>query len=217
MGTKTVLLVRHGETVWNAERRYQGRTDVPLSPTGEEQARRLGARLAQWHPQAIYSSALGRAARTGELIAGAAASGPAVAMIPGLEELDFGEWEGLTADEITRRYGEMHGRWKRDPSSVRAPGGESFEEAVRRVGKAIAPLLSSAEGRIVLVGHGGSIRAALVSLIGFRPSQVWHMRLDNCSITAVEESPCSWRLCFWNDRLHTLVPGSRAHELPIPQ
>ena len=104
----TILLVRHGETDWNLERRWQGHIDRPLNDVGRAQARALADRLDSEPFAAVYSSDLARARETAEIVA--AAHGLPVHLDPRLREADVGEWSGLTADEIERRYPEGCGR-----------------------------------------------------------------------------------------------------------
>ena len=119
-----VILVRHGETIWNEEQRYQGASDPPLSERGELQARRLAARLASESIGLIYSSDSTRALQTADQIA--AHHGRQVRADPRLREMDFGDWEGLTYSEIRERYPQALARWQGDPLATSPPGGESL-------------------------------------------------------------------------------------------
>lgn len=149
-----LYLVRHGETDWNAARRIQGRTDIPLNEIGRDQARRTGALLARREFDAVISSPLSRAFETGRLIA-AELGLPEPTTDGELVERNYGEAEGLASDEIDRRY----------PGSTRVPGRETREQVAARV---VPALLRIAEahrgGRLVIVAHGGVIRVVLNSV-----------------------------------------------------
>lgn len=152
MSDTTILLVRHGETDWNAERRVQGKSDRPLNETGLAQARALAAELAEQPLDAIYASDLSRAYETARIVAATRAL--PVEAIPELRERDFGSWEGLTDDEVFERYPEARdGPWgdaeTRDELATRVLA------ALRRIG------LRHPGGRVLVVTHGGPLRAML--------------------------------------------------------
>ena len=126
-----ILLARHGETPWNAEGRYQGQEDIPLSPTGEAQARSLGERLREARIDRAVASPLARARRTAELALGEARA-PMLAFDRGLMEIAHGAWEGLLASEIRERDGERLRAWREAPETVQMPGGESLPQVLER-------------------------------------------------------------------------------------
>jgi probable phosphoglycerate mutase len=143
-----VVLVRHGETEWSADGRHTGRTDIPLTEPGEEQARTLAARLAGRQFSLILCSPLSRAVRTAEL-AGLVPYEPA----PDLVEWDYGEFEGRTTDEIRRTYP----GWTIWDGPV--PGGESIEEVARRADRVLARVRACPpDSEVALVGHGHCLR-----------------------------------------------------------
>jgi probable phosphoglycerate mutase len=148
----TILLVRHGETDWNLERRVQGHTDRPLNETGRAQALALADLLADEALDAVYSSDLARARDTAAAIA--ARHGLDVIESRELREKDFGSWEGLTDTEIRARFPDAHrGAWG---------DGESGTELADRVVTALRNIAAAHRGgRVVVVTHGGPMRAAL--------------------------------------------------------
>ena len=141
-----LILVRHGETDWNRDRRYQGHADPPLNEAGRTQARELAAALEGLELDAIYTSDLRRAAETAEIIG--AARGIPVVQDPGLREIDVGSWSGLTRPEIEERF----------PGATEHDG-ESREAHLERVRSAVERIAARHLGeRVLIVSHGGSIR-----------------------------------------------------------
>lgn len=156
----TLLLVRHGETDWNAEGRLQGHTDRPLNDYGRRQAQALAEQLAGARVDAIYTSDLARARETAEIVA--ARLGLPVAVDPDLREKDWGTWEGLTSEErLTVEF-----------------QGESTEAHRERVMRAIERIVAAhAGGRVVVVTHGGSLRRIQAAVKG-----VAEPVIDNCAV-----------------------------------
>ena len=118
-----IILVRHGETAWNAEEIFRGRIDVELNETGIKQAQLLALYLSDNNIEAVLSSPLKRALKTAETIAGYHKL--EVEITPGLIDLDFGEWQGLPHLEVKDRYGELYQEWVRSPGTVVLPVGKS--------------------------------------------------------------------------------------------
>jgi uncharacterized phosphatase len=147
-----LYLVRHGETDWNRQRRIQGRTDIPLNATGREQALMTGHRFAAlgaW--DGLYASPLSRARETAEII-GREVGLDAPELLRALVERDYGEAEGLDWLEVERRY----------PDGMAVPGRESRHDVADRVVPALVDLaLSRPDARLIVVSHGGAIRAVL--------------------------------------------------------
>ena len=126
-----LILVRHGETDWNAQRRYQGQSDVPLNDAGQRQAAALAQRLEGVDISAIYSSDLRRARQTATAIA--SLHPLPVRDEPRLKEISFGRWEGLTYGEIQERWPEEMAAWFADPIRVTPPGGERLAQVAERL------------------------------------------------------------------------------------
>jgi broad specificity phosphatase PhoE len=164
----TLLLARHGETDWNRDGRWQGWSDPPLNDTGRAQARRLAVELEATAFDAVYSSDLRRAHETAEILA--APHGVPVVVDAGLREIDIGSWSGLTRAEIADRY-----------PDGRRPDGETHEEHAARVRAAVMRIARDHHGdRILLVGHGGTIRAIhdVISDLPYHP-------VPNCHVLEV--------------------------------
>lgn len=147
-----VILVRHGQTDWNVERRYQGKTNIPLNDNGRRQAARVAEELSCLRLAAVYSSELDRSFRTAALIA--RPHGIDVVSDPRLNEIDQGEWEGLRHEEIADRYGERLRLWEEDPTSTLPPGGESLAEVRERVLECLHEiLLKHPNDTVCIVAH----------------------------------------------------------------
>lgn len=144
-----LLLVRHGETDWNLEGRYQGSADVPLNATGRRQAERVAERLTRERIDAVYSSPLQRALDTALAIA--RAQGLEVRTDPRLAEIALGEWEGMLASRIAERCPELHHRWTVDPRGMRPPGGETILEVHDRAVAAVEEMAARHPGGTVCV------------------------------------------------------------------
>jgi probable phosphoglycerate mutase len=199
-GTELVL-VRHGETEWNRERRIQGHTDICLSALGHEQARKLGARLAREPIQAIYSSDLERAKETAVPLSHAL--GLAIHTTPLLREVGFGAWEGLTISEVEAGWPEEYAAWRQHSVRSRPPDGERIEELQPRTLAVIAEILTSHPGeQVALFGHGGSVKAILCGLMGF-PLSIWRrLRVDNASVSRLVFGALGPTLTLYNDTSH---------------
>jgi broad specificity phosphatase PhoE len=154
----TFLLVRHGETDWNRERRFQGHADRALNELGREQARELAAELAGDGIHAVYASPLRRAAETAAILA--ASLGLEVGFDARLMEIDVGSWSGLTRDEIERRFPDAWERWRAGDRGW--DGGETYDELAVRVLAALHDIaVSHPDETVLVVGHGGTVRSML--------------------------------------------------------
>ena len=171
MSSLRLLLVRHGETIWNQENRWQGQADVPLSESGYVQARRLAQRLLDEGRQvhAIYSSDLIRAFHTAEIL------GEALGIPPlpeeGWQEMNIGRWSGLTTAEVASRYAE---EWERLRAGEDLPrgGGETFAQFQQRLVQSVERMLDRHAGQqVMIVSHGGAIRAFLLHCRGLAMNQ----------------------------------------------
>jgi alpha-ribazole phosphatase len=187
MTMTTLLLVRHGETDWNAAGRWQGHSDVALNARGREQARTLSEELAEGEPvAAIYSSDLGRARETAEIIG--ARLGVPVGTDPRLREIFFGRWEGSTTAELEQRFPDEVAAWRADDGSSRFGGGETYVEMGERVVEALQEIAARhPDEAVVVVLHGGPIRGVLAHAAGVTYAEQRRRRahVDNCCIVRV--------------------------------
>jgi glucosyl-3-phosphoglycerate phosphatase len=196
-----LVVWRHGRTAWNAERRFQGASDVPLDQTGKAQARDTAPYLAAMHPAAIFSSDLSRASETAGYLA--ALTGLPVQLDKDLRERGGGAWEGLTDAEIRAGYPEAYGTFN-------PPDGEPVESVADRVSAAferIADGLQESGPLAVLISHGAAINLGLSRLLGL-PERVRVLGpLGNCSWSVLGRRAGRWRLLEHNvGRLPDLAP-----------
>jgi broad specificity phosphatase PhoE len=193
-----LLLARHGESLWNAERRFQGATDIALSDRGRSQAEALARGLRGYRVRAAYVSPYRRAVETAEL----ALRGTGVPLVvdEALRELSLGEWEGCTVDEVRARDGDPYVAWLRTPHDCPPPGGEPLPVVSERVQAALARIAAS-HGRsddVLVVAHGGVISVYACHLLGCSFNDLWRLRVDNASLTVVRPP----RLVSLNDTAH---------------
>ena len=159
----TILLARHGESDWNRSQRWQGFADRPLTDLGRRQAVELAARLEETDLDAIYSSDLQRARETAEIVA--RSKGLDVHATPDLREVDVGSWSGLTRAEAEAQSPEGYARWLRGGEGWN--DGETYEQMSERVVAAVQRIAALNDGgRVLVVAHGGSIRAVHASALG---------------------------------------------------
>lgn len=200
-----LLLARHAHTLWPCagEARYHGWSDAPLSPTGRRHSLALAERLArEWRISAIYSSDLRRAIETADIL-GECLQLPVIPR-PGLRELYFGQWEGLSHGEIMARDPERCRSWIADPLRVAPRGGETLRECADRVKVEMEAIQheQSGDGTVLVVSHGGPLRLLVCYLLGMPEAHHWRIRLDLCSLSIwewVEEMSVLIRL---NDTTH---------------
>jgi len=188
-----LILVRHGETVHNAQGIAQGWNDSALSPRGEEQVARLAARLAKQNADAIISSPLGRALSTANVIAGAI--GLEVTTLDELREMNYGGWEGRSFLDVRRDDAETYERWIAD-GDCRCPGGESHNDVRRRFANALEMIQAA---RPVLVTHGTAIRIAVTVLLELPVLASRHFAQDNAAMNVFLRRGDRWVMKLWND------------------
>ena len=205
-----LLLVRHGDTELNSAERYWGASDVTLSAVGLGQAERLRNRLATERIDAVYSSDLKRALVTAETIA----SGHKLEVItcPELREINFGQLEGLTFDQISQLYPEVARLWMERNPRLKYPGGESLDELNSRVSSYMSRLEKHAEEEtILIVAHSGVLRTLVCQLLGIELRHRWQIRLDLASLTVMETYPQGAILSLLNDVSHLGVMFNPHH------
>ena len=198
----TIILVRHGQTEWNRVERFRGRADVPLNETGMAQARATGERVAaEWQPVAVYASPLSRAVKTAEAIA--IHFNLPVQVYPGLADIDYGLWQGLTPDEVGVRWPDTLAAWYETPHQAHIPEGETLDSLRARAMAAVAELSARHAGQtVVLVGHTVINRIILLGILGLGNDRFWRIRQDTCAINVFEVEEGTFTLVSLNDTCH---------------
>jgi broad specificity phosphatase PhoE len=195
-----LILARHGETAWNVEKIYRGRTDVNLDEVGIKQAELLGKYLSIWELEAIYSSPLRRAIDTANIIA--RYQKIVVHIAEGLIDFDYGEWQSLPEQEAKRLYPMLHNEWHNNPHKVKMPGGESLESVRRRAIEVINDVISKYQGSVVLVSHRVVNKVLICSLLGLDNSYFWNIKQDVGGITIFNYVDGRFVLTRHNDTSH---------------
>jgi probable phosphoglycerate mutase len=182
---RTLYLARHGQSLSNAMRRFQGSQDIPLSDLGRRQAVALSAGLRRRPVAHVYASPLARARATAEIVV--AEHGLPLTLVDDLRELCLGEWEGRSVEEIQALPGDPYACWVRDPVAGCPPGGEQLDAVQRRVIRAIDAIAAAHPNGddVLVVCHGGVIGAYLAHWLGLPLSSIWRVSVANCSLSAV--------------------------------
>jgi len=187
--TTTFILIRHGETKWNAERRMMGVTDIPLTATGKRQAAAVAMHLRSYPLNIIFSSPLKRTIQTSHAIQ---RFHPKIPLLidTNLRERDFGNIEGLTYEEINRRHPELiySDSWKY--RHFRPKGGESLADLESRADTFLSSVLELYNGKILaVISHGTFLRVLICRILTIPLVDYSHLRMDNTALTILEHSP----------------------------
>ncbi len=173
-----ILLVRHGETAWNRDGRYQGRTDIPLSPDGERQAAALAVRLAHLPIKAAVASPLSRARRTAEAVL--AGRDVPLELDEGLVEISHGAWEGQLSSDVEQAHAEMLGTWRTRPDRdvPAGPGAETLGDVERRAWPVLERIAAGLtdEDTALIAAHDAVNRVLLCRILGLPLTRVWAFR-----------------------------------------
>lgn len=176
-----LILVRHGESGWNAEGRLQGDTDVPLSPRGRRQVRQLAGLVSELGPDDVVASDLLRARETAALL-----GFPHARVDPAWREASLGQWTGRFVSELLRDEADGYGAWRAGLATP--PDGEPWEHLVARIARAVDELLQGG-GRHLVITHGGPIRAVCAHVLGLLPGSIVPVSPASVTIIDAEGSP----------------------------
>ena len=201
MPSGRIILVRHGETDWNAAGRIQGHSDTPLNAVGRVQAQHVAARLLREPVRAIYASDLARAYETAAIIDQALQVG--VITSPALRERLYGSWEGLTSLEIQARYPEQFIAWRAHSMDFAPPGGETRYQLLTRALTELQAIVSRHSGElVVVVTHGGLCYVLLTHILGSRNGERREFSFGNASLHIIEASGDRWSVISLNETTH---------------
>ena len=197
----SIYLVRHGQTAWNKEEIFRGRTDVPLDETGLRQAELAGEYLKEVEIHAIYSSPLTRAWETAQKIA--QFHNLKIETLKGIVDLSFGNWEGHSLQEIQKNDSETYRLWKEDPHLVRLPGGESLDDVRVRAMAVLEEVIQNHPGKtIVLVSHRVVNKVLICGILGLDNSHFWQITQDTTAINLIQHKNGKHILSLMNETCH---------------
>jgi broad specificity phosphatase PhoE len=196
------ILIRHGETDWNRFGKFQGQNDIPLNRLGIEQARLTGKAISSLHPNFLYSSTLCRALQFAEQVS-------QILNLPvikkdGFNELNLGDLDGATGQEMRTRWPDVHEAWQTDPASVVMPNGESLTQLQLRASRNILTLRSpqNEHETAIIVSHNFTIRTIIAHLLGMPLSNLHRLPLALASICIVEHNQNGRSLITYNSTHH---------------
>jgi len=200
-----LILIRHGETIWNKEGRVQGLSDIELSDVGLNQTRKLALSIQDLNIKAIYSSPVKRAYQTAQII-NEIHNAP-IFLEPGLVEMDQGDFEGLTFQELKTCEKDFLQRWMKDPAAVTMPNGESLAGLQKRAWSVVANIIDKTEDALI-VSHNFTIAAILCRIQNISLSQFRKVCVGTASKTVVSFQNGSASIDVLNDRTHLNMDGS---------
>jgi len=201
-----LLLVRHAATAWTVQGRFQGQTDVPLSPYGQRQVAALARGLMTETIHALYASDLQRAWETARAIATPHAL--CVQLEPRLREMAFGHWEGFTYAELQQSDAQALAAWERDQLHTAPPGGETLLHMTERVRAVYTSVVAAHQDKTVgLVAHGGPLQVLLCLALGLPPQAYWQFALAPASLS---------ELCVYEQGAILMRLNDTPHLLPLP-
>ena len=203
MNSIRIILIRHGSTEWNEGEweRFRGRADVELNEFGSRQAKATAASLSHWKVDAVYSSPLKRALATAEILG--SSFGLKVTLLPGLIDIDYGSWQGLSLSEAETQNEQLYRLWQRSPHLVTFPKGESLTQVRMRAVAAVDSLLAKCVGEtIVLVSHKVVCKVLLCYFLGLDNSHFWQIEQNTAAISILESRDDIFVLKLLNDTCH---------------
>lgn len=206
-------MIRHGETPYNVEHKFQGSADIPLNDKGRRQAEFAMAALSKTHIDAVYSSPLVRAVETAEIIISGRQLD--VKKVNDLREMTVGSWEGFTIDEINESYPEEYATWQYNPHLFKLEGAETLDAVCSRTVEAVRAIAEENIGKTVLiVSHICCLSTAMLTFAGLPISKLWEHPVKNASINIVEFSDDgAFSIIEWNKVDH--IPDEVSPIVPI--
>jgi broad specificity phosphatase PhoE len=197
-----LILIRHAETDWNSELRFQGHEDKQLNEVGRATIPAVVEELRAWGLTAVYTSDLKRAREMAEATAGELGL-PVIPMVE-LRECSYGDWEGMTLDEVREQFDGALEAWQADEDGYRRGGGESLEEMSERSWAAMESIVEQHPGETVAVfSHSGPVRSAICRLFDLSLAERYRFQIDNASITVLRTTESGrWQLMLLNQTRH---------------
>jgi len=197
----SIYLVRHGQTAWNKEEIFRGRTDVPLDETGLKQAELVSEYFKGMEIDAIYSSPLSRALQTAQKIA--QFNDLKVHPLPGIIDMSFGKWEGRPHQEIREKDSKTYRQWVEEPHLVRLPGGEGLDDVRVRAMAALEEVMRKhPEKTLVLVSHRVICKVLICAILNLDNSHFWQITQDTTAINLIQYRKGKYILSLMNETCH---------------
>ena len=197
----SIYLVRHGQTAWNKEEIFRGRTDIPLDETGLKQAEMVGEYFKGMEIHGIYSSTLSRAWHTAQKIA--QFHNIEVLPLAGIIDMSFGNWEGRPHQEIRENDSKTYRQWVEEPHLVRLPGGESLDDVRVRAMAALEEVIRKNPGKtLVFVSHRVICKVLICAILGLDNSHFWQITQDTTAINLIQYRKGKYVLSLMNETCH---------------
>jgi probable phosphoglycerate mutase len=202
-----IILVRHGHVEGISPERFRGRADLALTPDGRRQAEATARRIAtNWIPAGLYASPLSRCRTTAEAIGRPFGLTPTV--VPGLMDIDYGEWQGLTPDEVRRKWPETLDTWYRAPHWAAIPGGESLQDVLARTVAALREVIGQhPTDTVAVVGHDSVNRVILLHALDLPLSRYRRLGQEPCAINEIDFSDGEFTIRSINKTDHLRQAG----------
>jgi phosphoserine phosphatase len=197
-----IILTRHGHVEGIAPARFRGRLDLPLTALGQRQIAATSRRInAAWRIAAVYTSPMSRCVVTGQAIA--ASSGLTAGVLPGLNDIDYGEWQGLTRDEAAARWPDAVATWYRTPQLVQPQGGETLQDVLARAAAMLRELVARhRDDTIALVGHDSVNRVILIHALDLPLSRYWALAQEPAAINELDFVQGTFAIQTINETYH---------------
>jgi len=196
-----VYLVRHGQTEWNKKLTFRGKIDIPLNEMGHREAEAISEALKDKNIEVIYTSPLRRSIETTEPIA--KLFHLEIVPIEGLIDISYGDWEGLTFNEVKKRYSDQYKKWEKRPDLVKFPNGETLNEVRDRSFRAFKNIVKENPGKsILIIPHRVINKVLICSILGLSNSHFWEIKQDTGCINLIEYSNERFTLSLMNDTCH---------------
>ena len=198
-----IVLIRHGQTVWNREARFRGQAKVELDEFGRRQAEVTGRYVAaRWPVVAVYASPMQRAVQTADAVA--RAHGLTVRPLEGLMDIDFGEWQGCLAEEMEQKYPALFRNWTESPHTMHFPGGEGLDDVRARLVVALDRVVARhPDQTVALVSHTVANRVLLCAVLGLGNDHFWRLAQETCAVNVFDaEDDTTYTVVHLNDTSH---------------
>ena len=196
-----IILVRHGRTPWNKDKIFRGTVDIPLDEVGKQEASLAGECLKGETIQAAYASPLSRAMDTAKAIA--QHHGVPVQELPGLIDINYGDWQGVPLAEVKVKYVDLYRQWETAPQTVRFPNGETLDEVRARALAAVDEVMTlNPDKTILLAAHRAVNKVLIAAFLGIDNSHYWRIGQDTTAINRFAGVGNTWHIQLVNDTCH---------------